>query len=73
MIDLLIAATEAESEPSKTLFFVAGSALTLFAIGVSVVGFRKPDFPSSPAQARAVMLTGVALVLFVIVALLITS
>ena len=71
MIDLLIATVE--EEPSKTLYYLAGSALALFAIGISVVGFTKPDFPNSTRQSRAIMLTSVALTAFVMAAVIITS
>ena len=73
MIDLLIAMVEGEEEPSKTLYFVAGGVLVLFAIGISVFGFTRPNFPSSPTQARAVMAVSAGLTLFVLVAVVITS
>ena len=71
MIDLLIATVE--EEPAKTLYYVAGGALALFAVAVSVVGFARPDFPSSALQARAIMAGGVLLTAFVITAVIITS
>ena len=72
MIDLFIAAAEQE-EPSKTLYFVAGGALTIFAIAISAFGLSRPDFPVTALQARAVMAASVVLVLFTIAAVLITS
>ena len=71
MIDLLIAAVE--EEPSKTLYYLAGGALALFAIGISVVGFTRPDFPSTPSQSRAIMVSGVLLTVFTMAAVIITS
>ncbi len=71
MIDLLLATVE--QEPSKTLFYLAGGALALWAIGISVLGFTRPQYPSSPAQARAVMAISAALTAFVLVATLITN
>ena len=71
MIDLLIATVE--EEPSKTLYYLAGGALALFAIGISVVGFTRPDFPSTPSQCRAIMVSGVLLTVFTMAAVIITS
>jgi hypothetical protein len=71
MIDLLLAAVE--EEPSKTLYFIAGGALALFAIGISVVGFRKPDFPRSAQQARVIMAASALLTMFVLTAVIVTS
>lgn len=71
MIDLLIATVE--EEPSKTLYYVAGGLLALFAIGISVIGFVRPDFPSSPLQSRVIMTGAVLLTVFVMTAVIITS
>ena len=73
MLDLLIATVEGEEEPSKTLYFVAGGILVLFAIAISVFGFTRPSFPSSPMQARAVMAVSAGLTVFVLVAVVVTS
>lgn len=61
----ILAAAEAvaEEEKSETPFFLAGGALALFAIVVSVIGFKKPDFPASAGAARGVMTLGVTLTL----------
>jgi hypothetical protein len=64
---LLTFATEAagEEETSKTAFYVAGSALTAFAVVVAALGIRAHGhWPSSRGAARAVM--GLALVLVVL-------
>jgi hypothetical protein len=52
----------AEVEKSHTPFFIVGGLLVAFAILISVIGFRKPDFPGNAGAARAVMALGVALV-----------
>lgn len=52
----------AEEHHDETPFFVAGGILVAFAILVSVVGFKKPDFPGSAAAARGVMALSVLLV-----------
>jgi hypothetical protein len=51
-----------EHEKSETPFFVAGVILVAFAICISVVGFKRPDFPGTPGAARGVMALSVALV-----------
>jgi hypothetical protein len=58
----LIAAAE-ESHRSETPFFVAGIALAVFAVLISVVGFTRPDFPGSDGAARGVISVGALLVL----------
>jgi hypothetical protein len=57
---ILLAAAEAEK--SKTPFFIAGALLASYAIIISVIGFKNPDFPGDAAKARGVMGLGVALV-----------
>ena len=55
---LITFATEAaeHEETSKTPFYVAGIALTVFAVIVSAIGIRAHGhWPGSPGTARAVM------------------
>ncbi len=51
-----------EEHKSELPFFLLGGALALFAIVVSVFGFKKPDFPGSSGAARGIMALSVALV-----------
>lgn len=53
---LLVFAAEAaeHEEPSKTAFYVIGGLLVIVAVGLSVVGLNRPDFPGTPAVARGV-------------------
>jgi hypothetical protein len=51
-----------EHHKSEAPFFVAGAVLVLFALTVSVFGFKRPDFPGSAAAARGVMALSVTLV-----------
>ena len=54
-LTIIFASTEGE-ESSKTLFYVAGAALAVFAVIISVIGIRSIDsFPSSKGQARGVI------------------
>jgi hypothetical protein len=58
----LLAAAEGAEETSKTAFYVAGGALVVWALLVSVIGMRLPDFPARAALGRLAMLVGVVLV-----------
>ncbi len=51
-----------EEHKSETPFFVAGAILVTFAIVISVVGFKRPDFPGSAGAARGVMALSIAVV-----------
>jgi hypothetical protein len=56
VLELLLTAAEHGEETSKTPFYVAGLALTAFAVIVSAIGIRSHGkWPSSPGTARAVM------------------
>ncbi len=52
-----------EEHKSEAPFFFIGGALTAFAIAISVIGMKKPDFPSSAGAARGVMTLGLTLTL----------
>jgi hypothetical protein len=69
---MLILAAE-EVEKSKTPFYLAGSLLVAFAIVISVVGFKRPDFPADTATARGVMALGATLVAATALAILYVS
>jgi hypothetical protein len=52
------------AEKSKVPFYIAGGALVVWALIVSVgLGMRKPDFPSTKAGQRGVIAVTVVLVL----------
>jgi hypothetical protein len=55
------AETSAESEPSKTAFYVAGALLVVFALAVSAIGVRSETFP--PSRGGRVLVCAVAAVL----------
>jgi hypothetical protein len=63
----------AEHEKSELPFFLIGGCLALFAVVISVIGFKRPDFPGSAAAARGVMGLGVTLVLATMVAIVYVS
>jgi hypothetical protein len=49
---------------SKVPFYIAGSLLVLWAVGVSAYGLTRPGFPSSAAGQRGVI--GVSAILAVV-------
>jgi len=51
-----------EHHKSEAPFFITGAILVTFAIVISVVGFKQPDFPGSAAAARGVMAVSAVLV-----------
>ena len=48
----------AEEHKSETPFFVLGGVFAVFAIAISVYGFKRPDFPGTASAARGVMTAG---------------
>jgi plastocyanin len=55
------------AEKSKTPFYIAGGALVVWALSISLgVGMRNPSFPANLGQQRLVMAVTVVLVLFAV-------
>ena len=63
----------AEHHRSELPFFLIGGCLALFAVVISVIGFKRPDFPGSAGAARGVMGLGVTLVLATMAAIVYVS
>jgi hypothetical protein len=70
---LLLLAQEAEAEPSKTSYYVAGGALAIWAVVVSFLGLRSAEFPRGPGGARGVMAISVVLAAAAMVTAVITA
>ena len=70
---ITFAATEEGEETSKTLFYVVGGALVVFAIVVSAIGITRASFPASKGAARGVMALGALLVACTMAAAVITG
>jgi hypothetical protein len=52
---LVLAATSAEEEPSKTAFYIAGGALVLFALAIAAIGVRGAEtFPATKGARTGV-------------------
>ncbi len=49
-------------ESHELPFYVAGGLLALFAVLISALGLRRPDFPGTPGGARGAMALGALLV-----------
>jgi hypothetical protein len=71
---LLATAAEGEEETSKALFYIAGLALTAFALIIAAIGIRGHErFPGSRGAARGVMGLCALLVAFTMAAAIITG
>lgn len=62
-----------EEHKSELPFFVLGGALAVFAILISVFGFKATDFPRTEGQARGVMAVGIGLTLAAMVSIVYVS
>jgi len=71
----ILAAAEHAAQPEKSElpFFLIGGSLAAFAIVISVVGFKQPDFPANASAARGVMALSVTLVLATMVTIIYVS
>ena len=71
---ITFAAEEAGDEPSKTLFYICGGALAVWAVVVSAIGIRAHEtFPPTKSQARGVMAISIVLVLLAMASAVITA
>ena len=71
---IVFAAAEGGEEHSKTLFYVAGAVLAVFAVLVSVIGIsRIGSFPASKWQARGVLGLAALLVLAAMASAIVTA
>ena len=72
-LTIVFAATEGH-ESSKTLFYVAGGVLAVFAVVISLIGIsRIGSFPSSKGQTRGVIALAGLFVLAAMASAIITS
>jgi plastocyanin len=69
----LVAVLAASGEKSKTAFFICGGVLAAWAVIVSVIGLRQPDFPRNLTGSRAVMGFSALLVLATVVTAVVTA
>ena len=74
MLEALIvfASTEGGEESSKTLFYLAGGLLAVFAVVISVIG-SIGSFPAGTGQTRGVIGLAALLVLFAAASAIITA
>jgi hypothetical protein len=69
VLGLLLAA----AEPSKVPFYIAGGALTVWAVALAGIGLTQPEFPYSERGARGVMLLSFVLIVIAIAAAVLTD
>ena len=71
---IAFAAAEEGHESSKTLFYVCGGLLAVWAVVVSALGIRAQEtFPPSQSATRGVMAISVVLILLAMASAIITS
>ena len=73
MLHALLMLASEEAEPDKTLFYVLGGGLAVFAVALSAIGLRRATFPSSDEQERGVLALTVLLVAGAMAAAVITA
>ena len=74
MLTTVIAAAAEHEETSKTLFYVCGAILAIFAVVVSVIGIRGHEhWPRSKGTARGVMALAAVLVALTMASAIITG
>ncbi len=69
---LVMAAAEGGEESSKSLFYIAGGLLAIWAIALGAYGLSRPDFPTEGA-ARGVMGVSALLVLAAVAASIVSG
>ena len=69
---LVMAAAEGGEESSKTIFYVAGGLLAIWAIALGAYGLSRPDFPAEGA-ARGIMGISALLVLAAVAASIVSG
>ena len=62
-----------EHHRSEAPFFIVGGLLATFAIVISIIGFKKPDFPGDATAARGVMALGITLVVATMISVIYVS
>ena len=71
---LITFAAEEGAEPSKTLFYICGAALVVWALAISALGIRSHEsWPPTQSAARGVMTVSVLLVLLAMASAVITA
>jgi hypothetical protein len=63
----------AATEPSHVPWYIAGGLLAVWAVVLSAIGLRSPDFPGSEGGARVVMLISFVLMVVAMTAAVATG
>ena len=71
---LITFAAEEAAEPSKTLFYICGGALAVWAVVVSAIGIRAHEtFPATQSAFRGVITISIVLVVLAMGSAVITA
>jgi hypothetical protein len=73
MVHALLVLAAEEAEPSKTLFYLCGGALAVWAVALGFIGLRSPDFPGRVRGERGVITISAVLVVATMAAAVITA
>jgi hypothetical protein len=69
----VLAVVFAASEPSKVPWYIAGGVLALYAVVLSTIGLRRPDFPFNRRGQRLVILVSFVLIVIAIASAILTG
>lgn len=69
----LMLASEAHEEPDKTLFYVFGGLLAVYAVGLGAYALSRADWPADDNTERGVMALSAVLVLATLVSAIATG
>jgi hypothetical protein len=72
-LSALVLAADAEAEPSKTLFYIFGGLLVLWAVALSSIGMTQATFPATAAAKRGVIALTALLVIGAMATAVITA
>jgi hypothetical protein len=74
LLSVIIAAAEEAEESSKTLFYICGGLLAVWAVVVSAIGIRAHEtFPPTKSAQRGVMAISVGLIVLAMASAVITA
>ena len=80
LMSAIIAAAEAATEhaaeehhKSEAPFFILGGLLAVFAVAISVYGFKRPDFPANEKAEKGVIALSITLVAAAMVSIVYVS
>ncbi len=70
---ITFAQAHGEEESSKTLFYVLGGLAAVYAVVISAIGIRSPEFPRSESAARGIYALSAVIVVLAMAGAVISS